>query len=80
MLESDWLQHHTPHPRACFERAERLREKQEHLVTQKDNKPALMAGTDGTSHVFVKEEDEEDDELQDVDFDDFLNWRSKTSL
>ena len=49
------------------------------LVTQNDKKPRLVVGgTGGTTDIVIKQEEEP--LVDDVDFDDLLNWRSKMSL
>ena len=77
---SVWLVTTHSNPRACFERAERLRERQEMLTVQKDKKPRLepVVGSGETRKIVIKQEEEL--LLDDVDFDDLLNWRSKMSL
>ena len=48
------------------------------LAVQTVKNPELIVGTGGARDIVVKQE--EDQLLDDIDFDDLLNWRSKMSL
>ena len=50
------------------------------MAVRKDRKPSLVLGTSGPTRDLVIKQEEDDDLVDDVDFDDMLNWRSKMSL
>ena len=57
--------------RSCFTRAELLRQKQEELVAKKSEQSGVENDT--------TQESESDASSGELDFDEFMNWRSKIS-
>ncbi len=65
-----------PSRRACYTRAEHLRQKQEELhARRQDESGGLKEGGEGRGG----EEEDETSDSEELDFDGFLDWRAKIS-